>query len=509
MPSRALGAFLALVAAAAFVVSIATSSWWVGHPVVDGKSITAKDVHAGPLGITGCNVGGDGSCEPVAIESKVQVVGYAALATCALATLLLFVLASAAWRISDHRKGIATTSLLATLLAAATGSALLALGPGIQATQHVAVPIGWGAFVFGGGVLASLLASVITRKLEPEPLRLKTSFTPAPARDVREVLREQHDGLRPAALGPEPKLGAPAAMMQPAARGNHPLIEGAPQLRPLYELPGNGAVAPAPLPPAQIAPVAPMAPLRAKPPSAPPAPSAPPPPRPRPLSAPPPVESARIQPAFAPAARPKPPSLPGLPRPKPASEAPRPATLAHAVPPPPPTPTEAQGRRAETDTEEIDAAAPAARAKNGAKRADTDLRTGKNRIVDATDVAVAPAPEPPASDPVSAPEPTAQTLMAPEPKPPRDPDDLLKTFEQNPKTPIPTIARAPATPIPSLDVERVVHVPLSTAPASLPPPKQLDPVPSGPSPACPQCESPMAWVEEHLRFYCKSCRMYF
>ena len=51
-------------------------------------------------------------------------------------------------------------------------------------------------------------------------------------------------------------------------------------------------------------------------------------------------------------------------------------------------------------------------------------------------------------------------------------------------------------------------LPISTAPDSLPPPKDSKQA-LGPSPACPQCESPMAWVEEHLRFYCKSCRMYF
>jgi hypothetical protein len=52
-------------------------------------------------------------------------------------------------------------------------------------------------------------------------------------------------------------------------------------------------------------------------------------------------------------------------------------------------------------------------------------------------------------------------------------------------------------------------LPISTAPDSLPPPRDNKQQTSGPSPACPQCESPMAWVEEHLRFYCKSCRMYF
>ena len=67
-------------------------------------------------------------------------------------------------------------------------------------------------------------------------------------------------------------------------------------------------------------------------------------------------------------------------------------------------------------------------------------------------------------------------------------------------TPAPAAAPARDRPLPKL--------PISTAPDSLPPPKDENHQ-GGPSPACPQCESPMAWVEEHLRFYCKSCRMYF
>jgi hypothetical protein len=63
------------------------------------------------------------------------------------------------------------------------------------------------------------------------------------------------------------------------------------------------------------------------------------------------------------------------------------------------------------------------------------------------------------------------------------------------------------TPIPML--ERQSQATISTAPASLPPPRQTDSMRAGPTPACPQCESPMAWVEEHLRFYCKQCKMYF
>jgi hypothetical protein len=74
------------------------------------------------------------------------------------------------------------------------------------------------------------------------------------------------------------------------------------------------------------------------------------------------------------------------------------------------------------------------------------------------------------------------------------------------KTPLPTHApRGPDhTPIPTQ-----TRTPISTAPSHLAPPKPTEAAASGPTPACPQCESPMAWVDEHLRFYCKQCRMYF
>src|SRR5688572_15226738 len=118
MASRALGAFFALAAAAAIVVSIASSAWWAGTPVVEGRAMQAKYVHAGPLGATGCNVGGDNSCEPVTIEQTVKLVGYGQLGAAALATLFLFIVLSAALRVSEHRRGLASASLLFTLLAA-------------------------------------------------------------------------------------------------------------------------------------------------------------------------------------------------------------------------------------------------------------------------------------------------------------------------------------------------------------------------------------------------------
>ena len=101
--------------------------------------------------------------------------------------------------------------------------------------------------------------------------------------------------------------------------------------------------------------------------------------------------------------------------------------------------------------------------------------------------------------------PTIQSAAQP---PPRAADQ--PTIIAPPPAPLPS-PLPPAAPAPSAPAARdrpMPKLPISTAPESLPPPRDSKPT-SGPSPACPQCEAPMAWVEEHLRFYCKSCRMYF
>lgn len=81
----------------------------------------------------------------------------------------------------------------------------------------------------------------------------------------------------------------------------------------------------------------------------------------------------------------------------------------------------------------------------------------------------------------------------------------VQMSEQRPDAPI---APSPSRTFTPHGRGSMPNLPISTAPDSLPPPKDHKQA-LGPSPACPQCESPMAWVEEHLRFYCKSCRMYF
>jgi hypothetical protein len=182
---------------------------------------------------------------------------------------------------------------------------------------------------------------------------------------------------------------------------------------------------------------------------------------------------------------------------------------------------------------EIDHEAKAA-AQHKVRKATEDIRTGGNRTVgDVTDANLA-APGEMRTDAYEASENTDVGVA-------QAPEDLNATMEQNPRTdfgatieqnpmtplptldrpasviaahtPVPTLSRAPSvvateTPMPT-PTTRAQSVPLSTAPASLPPPKETATQSTGPTPACPQCEAPMAWVDEHLRFYCKSCRMYF
>jgi hypothetical protein len=59
---------------------------------------------------------------------------------------------------------------------------------------------------------------------------------------------------------------------------------------------------------------------------------------------------------------------------------------------------------------------------------------------------------------------------------------------------VPIDARSvPEAPAPAID----------SAPATNP-----DAAPAGPVPACPNCDGPTDWNDEHLRFYCRKCRLY-
>nr|HEX4318198.1 hypothetical protein [Kofleriaceae bacterium] len=101
-----------------------------------------------------------------------------------------------------------------------------------------------------------------------------------------------------------------------------------------------------------------------------------------------------------------------------------------------------------------------------------------------------------------------QEPVAPPPRPAKMPTPPPGTLDATPDAYASTLfAQSPLSPA----AIAAAKAPVSTASQQLPPPKVIKTPPptQGPSPACPQCESPMAWVEEHLRFYCRSCKMYF
>src|SRR3569623_2953119 len=144
MPTRALGALLAAVAAVAFVVSIVSGAWWDGHPRVDGRVFTAKDVHIGLLGGQGCNTGGTGECQPLTLGPPFTTVAYGELGGLALTSAFAILVSAAAWRIGDSRTRLAKLGMVFAALAAAGALGRLLRGPRIKTSQKVEPPIGWG-----------------------------------------------------------------------------------------------------------------------------------------------------------------------------------------------------------------------------------------------------------------------------------------------------------------------------------------------------------------------------
>ena len=591
MTARAFGALLAFVAAILFTASLVSPKVWTngpalwdGHPKVAGHEISRKDAHVGVFGAVGCD---DHGCQPLEVESTIEMISFAELAVTALAIGFSIVLGLTALKMSERRKAIAGLVIGLSLFVACGAGALIYLGPGLKTTQTVEVPLGLGAFVFGGAVLASLVGSIFVLTTRPEPLLLKSHLPPpveatrAPPVDVREILREQGDALRPAALGPEPVLGGRNVGGTTPLGGS--LFDAAPQLKPLYEAQGQSSPPPPQLvmptrPPTPIprARVAAIAGLETPPPEV----GKPPQPaiaksgtiggppksdgRPKPPSLPPPPPGS--------GERKKPPSLAPLPKPaqmmaavgrqtpisgeKPIPDIPRddkpqeirspqaPArlerpyrpsqpTISHAVPPPPTVevlpapgvPARATGRldtdaddsldEAMRETDAITAVEIDAEAKANAKAepAGTTKRRPEGlqrelevkQMLESADDGIGTTSL--GSSPIVELDTAEQAALDADKaaRPQSEPSDYT---DENLPAGRP-ISATPVGPPPTEPMSQPSPVPLSTAPNSLPPPKVTTTMPSGPTPACPQCESPMAWVEEHLRFYCKSCRMYF
>jgi len=316
MAPRAVGALFALVAALLLVASLAGAlvpthvpGWWDGHPRVGQKTFEQKEIHVGLLGAYGCNLGETITCESLDTGALLEPIGMAELVTLGLLALTTIALCISIWTIGDRRKGIGRVVVLEVLLALAIAGVWFALGPNIKAgSTSVSVPIGFGLYAFGGGAISALLAGVIARRVEREPIRLKTSQRmPAPpivahppeplaAFDVSELVPLRPSGSSipptpaysaqvPAALGQQVPMQLPSPVPMstppvPAGTGPHapisrpatppntgphppltgphspviasppptPLFDNAPQLRPLYDM-ANVGVIPTPPPP--------------------------------------------------------------------------------------------------------------------------------------------------------------------------------------------------------------------------------------------------------------------
>lgn len=505
MASRALGAVFALLAALAFMTAFAGGAaptvvpgWWDGHPRIEGRVFERKDLHIGLVTAYGCNRGETIKCQPLITETARVSVGYIELGVLALAALTAFALMRSTRAISDRRKLLGKALLIQAGVAALGGVVVLALGPQIRVAQRFEVPIGVGVAALWTGVASALVAAVIAIRLTPEQLRLRTSQAhkrppepkPAPAPHPFNTIPGPSPKSDPPPLprltpSRPPPIPASAFAREPAATASPPAnaseVASPPDSVPASDAPlpppgesasanatsfGRGTIPP-PLSAISFWSQPPLAPV---PPGVPAGPSAIVPPIPSagvapPLPTAPAVESAAPAappplPVGPPAIPPSRPSAPAVPR----AMAPSPPTIIHAIPPPPsaivePSPIPADDAIA-PPTSDDDTASAAPNSSDGSPNASGD------GPITATLVAVTPAPPP---------------------------SDAVETNAEP--------VADPTSP--------QVEVPISTAPASLPPPKKAALTNSDQSPACPQCEAGMAWVDEHLRFYCGECRMYF
>jgi hypothetical protein len=600
MLPRAGAAILALTAVFLLAFSVITSAWWAGHPSFGGHEQNRLVVNIGLLGGEGCKLDSEAGadvCEALELGIGFLATGYIELAATGMLAFAALALAVMSLRGKSARRTFAKIVLAAAGASAIVAAALLIQGPDVKtkASFEISLPLGYGMFVFWIGVVASTAAGVLALRPTSGTLRPRTARPvwatnaaapppsssgagAAPAVDVLALLQE--DQLRPRASAPAlPPIAAPAG---PVARPSPPLFQGAPQLKPLYEVPGATFVpppapplpsrGPTPMPRAAVSAAAgiptPPATFDAARPK-----TLPPPLRGKGTSAPPPLPNAIVRPnplalartepqleamrgnhspivggdktigpVVVPPPPPAPPSAPQIPRP-PIVAAPKPAPLrlesdsfpldvAEAVVEPKrpaphvPFSEKPTVQRHKPFDVSSNATTHGKRAAAAFEEKPTNaLATGFNVATPSdtgedTDVSATPAPSsgnesfstefPTSLDPQAIAEIEARKRDKLAASTDRDLPLVTDPVDPHAQTlgPMPTVQAAllAGKPRPS---QPNLKVPISTAPESLPPPTAKQTATVGPSPACPQCESPMVWVEEHLRFYCKSCKMYF
>lgn len=547
MSPRLIGAVLALVAAILLVVSMATSALWAGHPSVDGREIEKKTVYIGLLGGQGCNTGGDGTCEDLVLSSTFTAVSFVQLGTSSLFVLVSLLLSITAFMNARSRRSLGKAAVAVAVLCVAVVLAQILIGPNIQTSHEVAVPIGYGMYLFLAAIVTVVVGGLLAPKEDP-PISLRPSRQPIlpgvpqpqphPQQPQIDVLALLHDEPRPAAPpSPGGMLPGPAGPLGAGTGPASPFFNPSSQLSPLP--------APNPFAAAQFAAPSPMA------------------TPPRAASASPPMEYAnRADTAQDPVIPAPPPTAPPPPaaRAKAASVSSPPRTKAPSIPPPA-SPSNKSGPAKKLPAPGFSMRGPTAMGM--AVQAPMGTDPGQQTVPGSPVALAASSPASPMPAFTGAHEPSEEVatravrkepdLMVGTPISAGDSTDADRKLPEAESTDVnaalvtddgeeaATVFRGKkeATPAPRLPTDdgeeaatvarvkqdpedlatdpsqarasakSIPKIPLSTASEALPPPKEEKTAHGGPQPACPQCEAPMGWVEEHLRFYCKSCRMYF
>jgi hypothetical protein len=557
-------ALLLLATLAPIPIAGQTNAWWSGHPSVDGgKPIEAKEVTISLFTSKGCNTGGDGECQPVPLGGGFRGVRYTEMGLVSLLALFTLLLGIASVRVRRSRASFAKVVMVAAMISAIGSIVLLVMGTDIRSSKPVAVPMGPGLILFFIGTAMAIGAAVVAllpyheplpRTLPPMPMPMPMPSQPAPQPGFDVEAMFAHDAPRPAVpdlmmgrpQSPGGALPGPGPLMPQS--GAQPLFQSAPNLRPLYEANGDFAPTAQPVqfptrPPTPIghaavnaalgldtppkgipvagSPVIPLPPIQA--------PKLPPPSRTKPLTAPPLPPLAKRPPP--PTMRPPPPTTKPPPLKLPSAS---PTMMSAVVPMPPSRPSVdemvktadfekalATGDSTDNlDVELLEASDSAAKpidmpfdtstAENSTsafEREDKGLPFDTSTAETSSKAFQSDENTDVGGGAVDDLETAAREKLEPE-SPPRPSATAVELATRNSGTEVELeAARASTTSVISSAAPPAKPT-ISTAPESLPPPPEGAPS-SGPSPACPQCEAPMAWVEEHLRFFCKSCRMYF
>ncbi len=224
MRPRVGAAALAVLGASLVVVAVFTPSWWSGPISIAGRVIHNKTVHISMLRASGCNAG-DGSCMGLDVDAGFRALGLLTLILATSTAAAAVAMAHRWWRYSPAAPSLARLALLGTALTVMGASFFIGTLP----ERFAEIAAGFSPFAFFAGTAATAVASLLVLR---KPVARRVAEEPV---DVRELLST--DMLRPAVLGPEPKMGRQGRMSHEEQSFSSP---SAPRFRPLYEVQAPG-----------------------------------------------------------------------------------------------------------------------------------------------------------------------------------------------------------------------------------------------------------------------------